>query len=458
MAYLRLRDKKAIDITQDSSGDLFTDFENTVALYFEHLNNPRWVDFIHRRFGLDDGVSHCLQDMGRFCNFTRERARQIAFIILHSLKKLLDGRELKKPKICLNPESLSRLFYKKFEEKLNDRNIITQSRVLEIIQEFSLKNSTIPYLENHLDFLMAVYGYAKHIRKNYEEQPIKFYYKNIGYEDISSMLSSIRSFLGKSYRLRSINVLMRKFKISEDDFEFYRHFLTNIQIITKNSKKYYRVPLRETLNTVIENILKSNKEPLHYKDIRMRLLKMGCIKKQDWSINSCLARSKSMVAIGKSGLWALKEWNLNISRVADILKKILNRYGKPLKSIEIYKRANKIREINSHNVSSVLNIYKDIFVHYADNSYGLVGWHLKKPRWNIIPYNKNRLFKRQEIFDSAVAILKKNDGGPIKIQQLISQMSYTASSIYSALNYYQKHFIKGRQGGRHGRTIALKSL
>ncbi|MEO0119380.1 MAG: sigma-70 family RNA polymerase sigma factor, partial [candidate division WOR-3 bacterium] len=57
--------------------------------------NPREQKILSMRFGLEDGVTHTLEEVGRVCGVTRERIRQIE---AKALEKIRQHRNLKKLK------------------------------------------------------------------------------------------------------------------------------------------------------------------------------------------------------------------------------------------------------------------------------------------------------------------------------------------------------------------------
>lgn len=456
MTYIKIKDRAAIDVTQKSSGDLCEDFESLFNIYFKYLDKSRWKNFIRQRYGLDNGIAYNLQEMGRSYNFTRERARQISFLIHHQFGKFLNGKELHKPRIFLNPENYS---FKDFERELSDQRVLTLNQAFDLFKKFLKKNR--PHLKNYLNFLMAIYGYTLHFKK-FKHAKIDFYYKDFNYEDLIEKAKVIRFFLCNNSKPHSIKFLSKKFDLSEKELIFFQVFLPEIVVSMQSGNIFYQMSQKNSLCKDIENILRSNGKSMYYKEVKAQLLKMGYKKEGvPWNINSCLSRSDTVVSLGKSGLWALKEWNLNTATIFDIIKGVLTKSGRPLKNKEIHKAANKIRTVLPHTITSLLNLYKDVFVHYKEGTYGLKEWNLKKPLWNIRTYNKgNPPFKQQKMFKDALYFLKKH-GGSIGLRLLIDQMiekdpTYKPSSIYGILNKNKKYFEKTKQRGCVGRIISLK--
>lgn len=116
-----------------------THFDKTFRTYFDTLNKPRFEEIVKYRFGLDDGQSKTLADVGRQFNFTKERSRQILFIVLHGLKRVMNTS------------------YEAVGESLKDQSLIPFSQVTPLILKHCKKN--LPYFENRVDFVMAIFGY-----------------------------------------------------------------------------------------------------------------------------------------------------------------------------------------------------------------------------------------------------------------------------------------------------------
>ena len=77
--------------------DLLEDEDHTPPrsrMFLELLSamNEREKEIIRYRFGLEDGIVHTLEDVGKHLNLTRERVRQIEAMALKKLKRLLTSK------------------------------------------------------------------------------------------------------------------------------------------------------------------------------------------------------------------------------------------------------------------------------------------------------------------------------------------------------------------------------
>ena len=80
-SYKKLIDREPKEISANACGDLIEDFKALVREYLLAVNKPLWTVLIFMNFGLEDGVSYSFADIGRQFNFTRERIRQIQFLV-----------------------------------------------------------------------------------------------------------------------------------------------------------------------------------------------------------------------------------------------------------------------------------------------------------------------------------------------------------------------------------------
>ena len=99
----------AVGEDEDSSlGDFIQDEDNvspeeaaTYELLKEHIDEtlelltPREQKILRMRFGLEDGRSHTLEEVGQEFGVTRERIRQIEAKALTKLRKHKDSKRLK---------------------------------------------------------------------------------------------------------------------------------------------------------------------------------------------------------------------------------------------------------------------------------------------------------------------------------------------------------------------------
>ena len=85
------RAQSPIEVLAEPTSDIFKAFILLIEVYFTHLEKPFWLDILKVRYGLDGSEPRTLSEVGEKYKITRERVRQIVFVIIHQLKKLMEG-------------------------------------------------------------------------------------------------------------------------------------------------------------------------------------------------------------------------------------------------------------------------------------------------------------------------------------------------------------------------------
>ena len=114
------------------STDLLEIIDSIITEYFFYLKNINWLFIFKKRFGLNGTQPMFLSDIGKEYNITRERIRQIIFIMVSQIRKILEGKDLLKPRIV----------YKKvdaFEEFKNNlvSKVYTSTQIKQILEKYS---------------------------------------------------------------------------------------------------------------------------------------------------------------------------------------------------------------------------------------------------------------------------------------------------------------------------------
>lgn len=177
------RAMSAVEVLKESSSDILEDLKSLTDVYFSYVAKPEWHETFKRRFGLDGYNQIPMADIGRQFQVTRERVRQIIFVMTHQIKKLIDGHHLEKPRIFYRRNPLFITFHK----DISPYKIITLKKVKSILKIYSKLES-----EDYTDLLMNLYGYESNIHEG-----IKFYYKEYYSLSIIKAIIKFQKFMSR---------------------------------------------------------------------------------------------------------------------------------------------------------------------------------------------------------------------------------------------------------------------
>jgi hypothetical protein len=246
------------------STDLLETLNNIIVEYFFYLDKINWLYIFKKRFGLNGNQPVLLSDIGKEYNITRERTRQILFIMTSQIRKLLEGKELSKPRIVCKKINL----FESFKNSLTSK-IYTFDRIKRVLVENYTKISA----DYYIDLLMFLYGYEI---ISYENK--KIYYKDISFFKIKKNIHLFRVFLSKRALFVSQNEIKNAFKLTPQELEFYLEFISNIETKEVNGEIFYRMPLKDLQRSSIRvyRILYEAGHPMQISDIETELIKNGC--------------------------------------------------------------------------------------------------------------------------------------------------------------------------------------
>lgn len=403
------------------SMDLMTTLTTLIDEYFLHLNKPQWLVIFRKRFTLSQKTS--LSAIGKELNLTRERTRQILFIIMFQIKKLIKRKVLSTPRLVFKGKNN----FAAFEKDISGLPAITLNKVNQILSKYSKIKCT-----DYLDFLMAIYGYNHYTYKNK-----KFYYKIFTAFTIVNKITTLKYLLSGQALFISKNDLQKKLKI-HSNLDFYLEFITDLQVKKYKNTLLYRLPMKclRSIHCCVYRILHDIGSPIHMSEINIELVKHGKyanIHSHDRHYSS------KIVPIGSSGKWGLREWNINCDSVPKLIEKFLLQINKPVTLTQIFNSLNKIRRIDNKLISSTIRIYKQ-FVQYDDDSWGLKIWKLKKLTKIRNNYHRDSQI-RDEIIKLAVKICKEKMLLAIIVKE-ISKQGYLIPTIYRAIDSRPDLFVK----------------
>jgi hypothetical protein len=405
------------------STDLLEILDNIITEYFFYLKNIKWLFIFKMRFGLNGNQPKLLSEMGREYNITRERIRQILFIMTSQIHKLLEGKELLNPRITCRKITA----FTEFKNNLTSK-IYTSAQIKKILGNFS----KVQFINQYINILMFLCGYET---VNRGEKQI--YYKDILSYSITKNINKFRVFLSKQVLYISQSKIKKDLKLTQPELEFYIELTPNVETMIKGNEIFYRLPLKELhcASSCVYRILYEAGHPMPIAEIRSEL-KKNSRDLELISNNRCNGLyKKEIVPIGKTGVWSLREWVLNTDSIPALIEKCLKEEKHPLPIEQILVYINKYRPVYKHIIQSTLGVYKNVFIQYNDDTYGLKDWHLKKPVKIRRERNFTNAIKSSAIVEKAIEILREKKKMPLyDLRIKLSKKGYLLSTIYKALN------------------------
>lgn len=336
-------------------------FYGTAFRRFLHSISPRAVAIISARYGAGGREPMTLEEIGRTYGITRERIRQIIFVLLNNVR----ARRY--------PASLEEVS-KRMEWTLKGKNGIMEEEA----------------------FFEAVAG-----QDGKERGAVRFFlavlserFRMIESESLASSVA-VASFSEETWR--TVNDAARKLfmehgsSLPEAEFlkrlgknpllkTFSREALLDFLAVSKDCKKnpFGRWGLPEWSDICPRGtreraylIVQAEGKPLHFREIATRIDRSGLQKPgrvtHPQTVHNELIKDKRFVLVGR-GTYALVEWGFRRGTVREVIEEILRERGKSLTRDELVSEVLKVRDVKESTVVINLNSF---FARVKDNVYDL---------------------------------------------------------------------------------------
>lgn len=299
---------------------------------------------IERRFLLKNGKKETLESIGKSYSITRERVRQIEAV---AIKKLA--------RISMEPSI-------RYIHDLAYSILVSHGKVMaeEHLVSEMLKNLKDSNNINVNAMKLAIRVSDKIFKQEKNQIFRSFWYtKDVKIQDIKTAVQRVFSTIQKHGDVLSLESLSSR--LSNFSPEMI-HSLLSIHWEFLKTENGWGLKTWRTINprSIKDKILVSLREegsPLHFSEIVKRVLHDFDSKKKvtPQAIHNDLIRHEEFVLVGR-GLYGLKEWNLPIGTVCDVIVSVLKENKGPMKRQDIIKAVLKKREIRLGTIS--LNLQK----------------------------------------------------------------------------------------------------
>jgi len=355
-----------------------------ISDYFKLLGKPNFEAIFYRRHSCSHN-KETLIAISRDYNVTRERIRQIAKIGYSQIVGLLKGRTLKKPH-CTVREEIRKYLRDSIENYCKD-DIIIKKDLIE-----NAESKDVQHYIYHLDILMESLGY---IKEEYKSQG--YYIASSSPIKLNDICKKIKEYLNKKAVTINKNDLIKTVKISVPLLETALRFMPEVELVEYGR---YRLASDSLIrySDLAYRLLKEHGKPMHFKDINKAV---GAAD----SVNAARYRTDHrLIGIGKTGMWALKEWDMNNDSIIDLIRDALKYFSKPATYDQIIARVQKIRpDISKEQIMANVSLYRKQFKWVNKDTIALREWAWVKGRSRIYRHRRpviNRLFFKKIVVNA----------------------------------------------------------
>lgn len=311
-------------------------------------------DVLVSRWGLIDGVPQTLEHIGRVMNLTRERIRQIE---KDAIKKLASETsvELKRG---------TELIFQIIEEH---GNILRQDKLLEIILPQPTEVARQAIL-----FMLILASRFSELKESAREHA-SWHLASYDPQQRSQVLEKAVQTLETADKPLELEELLR-----EDgagiSAEAYESLLSVSKKVHKNPFGLWGLASWSEITPKDVGdkgylVLKHHGAPEHYSKITELINKQKFDARQAHkeTVHNELIKDERFVLVGR-GIYALREWGYKKGVVAEIIREILQKAGRPLSKTEIIEEVMKQRMVKKNTIIVGLS-NKNNFRKTEDNKY-----------------------------------------------------------------------------------------
>lgn len=342
-------------------------------------------EIIGRRFGLNGGEKHTLEQIGKSFQITRERIRQIQSSAIRKVKEI----EIIKSEIEAINHTISRLlqeyggimeethFLNELLKYSEDNSANRQSTLFIASQLLSHKLDKIKPSDKLLNGwkLKVVSLDIVHDIIGVMEDIIKTQNKLLNTEQLFELFKNHEFYNSSKSQLLSLNPSVETDKAKENNID--KILLSHLNIsknINKNILGEWGLTEWQTISPKrmgdkIYLILRKIGKPLHFGEITEVINKTGFDKKIAYpaTIHNELILDERYVLVGR-GIYALKEWGYNPGTVSDVIYEILKKSPQSLDRDSVVNEVTKRRMVKESTIYLALtnkNKFKKINGKYA---------------------------------------------------------------------------------------------
>lgn len=423
--------------------DFLTAFNQILLSFLELNNNNKEKNILLRRFEIGyDKKYNTLEFIGIFNDISKERTRNILNRSIDKLRVLLNGGMINKPFCKCNDIYVNKI--SNAYKILLKNSIISQKKALKLLGEETNTNFT----DENMKFfkLLLVLWQIEEIA--FKEE-IFLNIKNIDSKLFTNICVSIIDVLLECAIavdfIELANTVKKHLKNDNIDNELILNACINLENVEKLNNDMFQIHFisLSSVGDKAYRILFANQYPMDYKsiwkEINNLMIKYNFDHKGSaTTLGSRLAMDKRFTAIGKSGYWALSEWNVSNETLKTLVHNFISASNSPCNIIEItnYIRKNRTN-VKEKSIYSILHYYKDIFSRTRDDKYILKEWENRYKTATIGKRSKQVPEKR--LYDILKKIFSDNNNQKLSVEQLRTLLTkngikFNYSTLYTRMN------------------------
>ncbi len=298
------------------------------------------------RFGLDGSEKVTLEAVGGKLNVTRERVRQIEAAAIKRLAQ--------KP-----TKDLTQLIKIINSFMLSGGGLVSLG---ELADYFKVEPSRREVEMNALRLIMSTNEHVKPLKKT-DELTVGWAKKDFPVDLIVPVILILEEILRRVNKTMNEQELWNRFNEAEDHEKYSgkisQEVLKGILLVAGNIARAYDgkwgltswpTVMPRRIRDKIYIILEQTKKPMHFTDITDALNRSYPGKKVlGRTVHNELIGDPRFILVGR-GTYALKSWGYEPGVVADVIKNILKKQGRPMSTGEIVEEVLKCRQVKPNTV------------------------------------------------------------------------------------------------------------
>ena len=428
-------------------------------------NAERLYQILRYRYGLGGQAIRPLEEVGIIYSVTRERARQLEGDAKTLLKQLLEAGQVsgRKFEVRIHPDYQHQLTM--FRASLNTLNQIERETVLveHAARHFRVVNVDI----SSLRLFFELYGYKRialsrkdpyyaWVLGNYDptlvQCALEVSFKYLRREAIAKQFEEI---------LINVNRQQDSTRIEGSDLELAMALSHDIEL-TENKLYQAKYERLRSVTDKIFRLLYVHGEPMHGRDIARRAnreaFKHGERLTMDFhNVSTRLSADERFVSIGRSGEWALAQWNVETGTILRLMEDAFHETGEPLSSDQLFAAVSSQRPVQKSAIVSYLS-NEDRFVRVGRNQFALADWGMQSVSSRQRKPRKHGISKAKlaEYIELVFADMEVSELYLAELSRLVADLvdGLEQQSIYVAVSKSPAISIVGRENGKKTRMIA----
>lgn len=437
---------------------------------------------IERRFGLNRKQRLTLEEIGQAFGLTRERVRQLEEKALMELRSVLVHDQYVDRNYHVHPE-ISATIKTLFDAiATQGTELVPETRLFAFAEQVWQAD-----LKEIKPLLILLFSLAEMKRIEFKDRDLIPIWE-VTPSDQSDLMVKVVSHLDRLLTsttgqamdefdlLRYINKELPKTqKITALQL---RRFLELCNTVEQREDGLYQGRFRylKQRGHQAERLLLDAGKPLNpaemSREINSRTVPFGGKKLNPRNLGNQMVNDERFMAIGRSGLWALKIWeHINTESIIDLMERCLIERNTPATISEIYEYINDRRPVTQDSIGIYLSFRSDLFRRVDRTHWGLASWDEAERAWDpdqvaafVAGFFKQQKAREIEFhivrdaLSKAAGVSMKQAQGMLNINPVVQTRRESRGKIYAIFqsDYSEKLQQVGARFSRKQATLGEK--